>query len=532
MVCLLFFITTDFSGWAQVAKPVEAQSLPVTFLKTSGQVIRDRAGKGQVLNLRGTNLGSWLSMEAWIGPLGKAITERRNWKVDVTNSGSRQRDIALVDGDLRSTGTVLKEAEIIEIDLGMPTVFDELVISSATADHSSDRLLVSEDKLKWDTVKKSEYLNGQTKFVLDAKARRYIVLKNKEEGQKIGAIAELYTYMDDDFSVRNSMISRFGARKTDELFDVYQQLWITTADLDNIRQMGMNMVRVPVYWMELMDNAGAIKKGAFRQMDWVISECRKRGMYVIIDLHGAPGGLDGYITSGQAFTNEIWNDPKWRSWTEKIWVAIAKRYKGNPTVAAYDLMNEPVSNNKAYPTKKLYDQLYHAVRAVDADHIIAMGAFYNFDFLGSPAANKWENVLYQAHYYNTDIDNKDSQEGFMKFALQDMASHQKDWNVPVYAGEYNFWQYLDIWKQWMQGLNAINASWSNWTYKNRVSQPASWGFYQVNENAVPDMSFDSAAEIKGKWLKFTTPNFKVNAELINTVKEMTPEPAVLVTITP
>ena len=52
------------------------------------------------------------------------------------------------------------------------------------------------------------------------------------------------------------------------------------------------MARVPIYWMELMDNNGRMKAGAFKQLDGLVKECEQRNLYVIIDLYGAPGGVD------------------------------------------------------------------------------------------------------------------------------------------------------------------------------------------------------------------------------------------------
>lgn len=489
-----------------------AQIKPDDFLKADGTVLRNKQGRGEIVNLKGTNFGSWLSMEAWIGPLGKAALNRKRWSV--SSSEQKHGLTKIIDGDPHTTWN--EKSNWIVIDLGENKVFDELAILSGN--HSGDLVQVSADNIKWDSIGKCSYVNGKTTIALDAKSYRYIKLQAKGPEKKLSDISEIYAYMDDDFTVRNAMLERFGQDMTDKLFDYYQKLWITDKDIDKVSGMGMNLVRVPVYWMELMDNRGVMKPGAFKQLDWVINACRKRKIYVIIDLHGAPGGLDGYITGGQAFTNELWNQDKWRLWTVNIWKAIAAHYKGNATVAAYDLLNEPVSNNLEYPTKKVYDFLYHAVRSVDPDHLISMGAFYNFDFLGSPASNGWTNVIYQAHYYNTNIKDKASQDGFLDFAIKDMTSHQRDWKVPVYAGEYCFWQYLDNWEKWMKGLNAINASWSNWCYKNRVAEPANWSFFQVNNSPVPDMSFDSVAAIKAKWKKFVTSNFKENTKLINVVK--------------
>ena len=63
-----------------------------------------------------------------------------------------------------------------------------------------------------------------------------------------------------------------------------------------------------------------------------------------------------------------------------IWSALATRYKDNPTVAAYGLLNEPVLNfdtNPAYENLKygFYDEIYDTVRAIDNNHIVIFEEF-------------------------------------------------------------------------------------------------------------------------------------------------------------
>ena len=63
----------------------------------------------------------------------------------------------------------------------------------------------------------------------------------------------------------------------------------------------------------------------------------------------------------------------------------------------------------------MYDILYKAVREIDQDHIIFMGAFYSFDFLCNPREKGWENVVYQTHPYGADQrDNHEVQQQFTK----------------------------------------------------------------------------------------------------------------------
>ena len=152
----------------------------------------------------------------------------------------------------------------------------------------------------------------------------------------------------DDYGSRTLMIERFGEQETDSLLDYYQRVYIKGSDLDVIKRLGLNFVRVPVFWEVLLNRHGLLKDNAFERLDWVVEECRKRDMYVVIDLHGAPGGhSDGYQTGGTLGSNLLWTNPTYLEWTIVIWQTVATHYRGNATVLGYDLLNEPVADPKS-----------------------------------------------------------------------------------------------------------------------------------------------------------------------------------------
>lgn len=327
----------------------------------------------------------------------------------------------------------------------------------------------------------------------------------------------------DDYVSRQIMIERFGEQTTDEMLDVYQKLYIQESDLDVIKSLGLNFIRVPFYWQEIMDQHGEIKSHGFNQLDWIVKEAKKRKMYVILDLHGAPGGhSDGYLTGGQSGSNMLWTNSTYQQWTENIWKTIASRYKNDPTVLGYDLLNEPVaSKDSNLSIIDIYDRLYKAVRNIDANHIILMGAFYNFDFLCNPTDRGWTNVIYQTHHYGADNrENKSIQEKFMKEQLEYLKEYRDKWNIPVYAGEYSFWNHYDLWETWMTSLSKEHIMWSSWTYKNTDCSPINnWGIYVCNENPKPNVRLDAKEEILKKWQMFSSDYYKRNDSLYNTIRK-------------
>ncbi|MES2487465.1 MAG: cellulase family glycosylhydrolase [Bacteroidota bacterium] len=523
----LFFILVLFC----IKNDAQAQALTsADFLKANGTVLRKNSGTGDVVNLRGTNLGSWLSMEYWMGPMGTGSANRSQWVASASSTYAGTNLQNVFDRNLTTrwsngAAQVANGSQYFMVDLSRNTIFNRISFEAAgfTGDYPRGyKVEVSENGTTWEVAATGTGTTQNMYVQLpNIYFKRYV--KITQTGAAAGnywSIAEFNLYMEDDFSVRNALYDRFGVAGADATLDTFQNTWITTTDLDNIKNMGMNMVRVPFYWMEVMNNDGTIKTNGFTQLDWVVAQCSSRGMYVILDLHGAPGGINGFITSGQAVINNYWTDTTAQQMTINLWKAIANRYKTNPAVAAYDLLNEPLSSNQTlYPIHSFYNTLYQEVRAIDANHTISIGAFPGFGFVVAPSTYGWTNVLYQVHNYNEDKTNYNSQSGFIDAILLDIANHQHNWNVPVLAGEFNFWNFPDLWQKYLRGLNALNVSWSNWAYKTkRVDAPVeNWGYYQGNTSPSPDIHYDSQAAIQSKWSVFGTSNFTANTTLINTV---------------
>jgi endoglucanase len=329
----------------------------------------------------------------------------------------------------------------------------------------------------------------------------------------------------DQFTLTQTLWNRFGTDTNQSLQSGYQDTWIQASDLDNIKNMGLNLVRVPMYWEDFMNPDGSMKADSvsFRKLDWLVTQSAQRNIYVILDFHGIEGGDCPWQSCGIMNSNQLWVNSTFQDRTVQIWERLATHYNGNPTVAGYDLMNEPLLTSGAADSpaqvKQKYDyynRLYNAVRAKDSNHIIIVAAFFDWEQALAPSTYGWTNVVYQTHHYNMSAyDDWNTTNSMMDTWLTKMAQYQANWNIPVYAGEYAFGQ-NDLWGKWLTGLNALNASWSNWSYK--VTGSGNWGFYTNNSNPVPDIYNDSAATIASKWSKFSTSYFQVNTALKNLVQ--------------
>ena len=134
----------------------------------------------------------------------------------------------------------------------------------------------------------------------------------------------------DTNSIIRELDSRFGVPVEQALIRTYQTSWITTADLNNITNGGFNFVRVPVWWGNFYSITNTTTSGwrsdAFSELDWVVTNCAARGIYVLIDMHGVVGGQSTSDDTGEENVNTYWTNAVDQSETAYMWTQIASHY--------------------------------------------------------------------------------------------------------------------------------------------------------------------------------------------------------------
>ena len=326
----------------------------------------------------------------------------------------------------------------------------------------------------------------------------------------------------DTYSVMQTLDSRFGVETEQSLIRTYQQSWITTTDLDNIKNAGFNVVRAPIWWGQFYllndQTPSGWRADAFEMLDWLVSAAAARGIYVIIDMHGVVGGQSTSDDTGRSGQNQYWTNNNFQGDTAYMWWQIANHFKGNPTVAGYDLINEPVGTPSSDTVLNLYNQLYQSIRSVDPSHMVIMEGTWgnwNWSMLPNPSVFGWTNVAYQMHEYQFNGSQAQVQQGSTN-QVNDFNNHAS-YNVPGYVGEFNDFGYgAGTWQFTTNAWNAAGLSWSMWSYKATDGLiPDSWGFYDPNHWATtPNISTDSAATIAADWQQWTTPaTFSLNTSL-------------------
>jgi aryl-phospho-beta-D-glucosidase BglC (GH1 family) len=163
-----------------------------------------------------------------------------------------------------------------------------------------------------------------------------------------------------------------------------------------IAALGYNSVRLMMSFVFFEDNA---KPGVYKNEGWAWLErnilwAKKYKLRLILDMHEPPGGAQ--LPNFHDFNNR--SDVQKR--LEDLWVAIAKRYRNETTIAAYDLVNEPYVDNWFVYAQGLISK----IRAVDPNHLIVLEESFHPNDMGKDTRFypiPFANIIYDSHYYDT-----------------------------------------------------------------------------------------------------------------------------------
>lgn len=265
-------------------------------------------------------------------------------------------------------------------------------------------------------------------------------------------------------------------RKIDELLyelvgpDSLQVFWkgflnnyITHNDIKYLKDIGVNHIRLPFHYKLFTDDLfmGERNQG-FKYFDRLIEWCREENIYVLLDMHCAPGGQTGDNIDDSYGYPYLFKSKSSQDLMTEIWVKIADRYKNEPVIIGYDLVNEPIAHyfndeidELNHELFLLYNRIINEIRKVDTVHTIFLNGSNwsgNFDVFEEFVD---DNVVYEFHKYWFDVNQE---------AIQFYIDFRDKNQVPIYIGETG--ENTDEWvNDFRVLLDKNNVSWCFWPYK-------------------------------------------------------------------
>lgn len=267
---------------------------------------------------------------------------------------------------------------------------------------------------------------------------------------------------------RAMLTATIGEEKTSQFYEAWLENHFRRVDVDSMKSWGFNSVRVAMHYkwftppIEEEPVPGEVTwiDTGFTLIDSLLAWCSDNEMYLILDLHGAPGGQgkDAAISDYDPTKPSLWESQENKDKTIALWRKLAERYSEEPWIGGYDLINEvnwPFPGGNNAPLRELMVNITEAIREVDTNHIIFVeGNWFANDFSGMTPP--WDdNMVYSFHKYwsfNT--------QASIQFALNLRNSH----NIPIWMGESG--ENSNVWfASLIAMLEKNRIGWAMWPVK-------------------------------------------------------------------
>lgn len=277
-----------------------------------------------------------------------------------------------------------------------------------------------------------------------------------------------YSIMGAEHQIRNEIEKLVGAEKTTELYQIYHHNYVRKIDIDSLAAWGFNSIRLPMHYNKLMTPPFfEYNEEGFKTIDTLLNWCESNQMYLILDLHAAPGGQSDEPISDYSGFPSLWESEVNKNKTVELWKTLAERYANEEWIGGYDLINEPKwelgSQNEQL--RDLYIRITEAIRTVDQNHIIYIeGNWFatTFDGLTPP----WDdNMVYSFHKYWNQTD-----QGTINYLVNLRSTTKR----PLWLGETGE-NSNDWFRENVELMAQNNIGWAWWPHKkiDNISGPLS-----------------------------------------------------------
>ena len=273
------------------------------------------------------------------------------------------------------------------------------------------------------------------------------------------------------YDIRKKITALVGEERCREFYDAWLANMVTRRDIDSLKAWGFNSVRLPMHYNlftpPVEEEPDSVEftwiENGFIITDSLLAWCGANQMYLILDLHAAPGGQGNDIPIADVDTTKpkLWENEVNRRKTIAIWHKLAERYSDEPWIGGYDLINETnfaLEGNAAL--RKLLMDITAAIRLNDTNHIIFIeGNHFATDFAG--LTPPWDsNMVYSFHkYWNAPA----------RETIQKYLDIRNQYNVPLWMGESgennNEW-----YRSAVHLFETDSIGWAWWTLKKLGSE--------------------------------------------------------------
>jgi len=267
---------------------------------------------------------------------------------------------------------------------------------------------------------------------------------------------------------------------------------------ETIAKDGFNVVRLPISWSNLEPSPGVFNLVYFYEfVNEDVQWAKQNGLYIILDMHqyfwaerfggtGLPNwAVQQYpetVAGRKAAISNFWVNNTLQEHLAEVWLTIAKIYANEPTIAGYDILNEPTfyiyNDQGATPSSitQFYAKLLRTVRPVDPRHIIFLEQA-NVNLPSVP----FSNIVWSTHFYTLATPPKYYHANVTLLASALAAEYQTfviRMQTPMWIGEFGAFMDNASQSMWLQDATTLfsqyQVGWAFWpaTYTASIPIPS------------------------------------------------------------
>ncbi len=250
--------------------------------------------------------------------------------------------------------------------------------------------------------------------------------------------------------IRSKIKALIGEKKTQAFYNAWLENGMQKSDVDSLKSWGFNSIRLPMHYdlytlpvsEEPVKGENTWLKKGFALTDSLLKWCAEDHIYLILDLHAAPGGQGHDLPIADRNPDEpsLWQSKANKDKTIALWKKLADRYKDEKWIGGYDLLNETnwsfehpedkdnhgTSDSLNTPLWELLTNITKAIRSVDTHHIIFIeGNGWANNYTGFPGP--WDdNMVISFHKYWNKND---------VASIQSYLKLRNTYDIPLWLGE-------------------------------------------------------------------------------------------------
>jgi len=285
------------------------------------------------------------------------------------------------------------------------------------------------------------YLHTQGKYIYNGDGEE-VILRGIGTGNWMlqeGYMMQTAGIAGTQHEIRAKLEESIGEARTDSFYNAWLQYHFTRTDVDSMKSWGYNSVRVAMHYkwftlpieQEPVEGENTWLDKGFIILDLLLDWCVQNEMYLILDMHGAPGGQgeNADISDYDPSKPSLWESQENQDKLVALWKKLAERYSDEEWIGGYDLINETnwsFSDDNNAPLREIYGEITRAIRQVDNNHIIFIeGNWFANDFTG--LTPPWDdNMVYSFHKYWNHNDQS---------SISWMIGMRNNYNIPIWLGE-------------------------------------------------------------------------------------------------